>query len=217
MANHMFSMALGETQAQITENNSSTAITDLPAAEVGILIGGSLNPNKQVTIMSALETAIRYARENKYLAPTAGVVTGVTIAGGGTGYTVSDVLTASGGSGTGLTLTVATESAGVITGVTVTTGGSGYLTSDTGLTVTGGSGTGATFDIATTNSIKVVTIDVATRVITFADDTALDATKLQIMWDDTYAAVPNASLMFDKTFEQLERYVQQFLKNRTTL
>ena len=62
------------------------------------------------------------------------------IVAGGTGYTVGDVLTVTGGTGTAATLTVATEAGGVITAITVTTGGfySAFPTSP--VSVTGGTG-----------------------------------------------------------------------------
>ena len=84
----------------------------------------------------------------------------VTIDGGGTGYTVGDVLTASGGTLTpggapSCVLTVTSVAAGVITGVTVTDCGAyGTLPAST-FGVTGGTGSGATFTQAST--CKVVT------------------------------------------------------------
>jgi len=65
---------------------------------------------------------------------------------GGTGYTVNDVLTVSGG--TGGTVTATTVSAGVVTAVTLTTAGTGYTTG-TGKATTGGTGTGCTIEILT--------------------------------------------------------------------
>ncbi|MCR6660730.1 MAG: hypothetical protein NVV72_15800 [Asticcacaulis sp.] len=77
-----------------------------------------------------------------------------TINSGGTGYTVSDVLTLVGGTygnpdiETPGTLTVTSVSGGVITGVTNNADGRYQaLPAITGATVTGGSGAGATFDL----------------------------------------------------------------------
>jgi hypothetical protein len=69
------------------------------------------------------------------------------IAGGGTGYTVGNVLTISGGTGTAGTLTVTSVSAGVITAVSVAGGGSYSVTPANPVSVTGGTGSGATFNL----------------------------------------------------------------------
>ena len=66
----------------------------------------------------------------------------------GTGYTVGDVLTISGGKLSGATVTVATETSGVINTVTLTTPGSGYAVASA-VSATGGTGSGATIDILT--------------------------------------------------------------------
>ena len=68
---------------------------------------------------------------------TLGIALTVSINNGGTGYTVADVLTLTGG-GNDCTVTVATVSSGVITGITLTTGGTGYATGN--YNVTGGTG-----------------------------------------------------------------------------
>jgi hypothetical protein len=72
----------------------------------------------------------------------------VTVASGGTGYTVGDVLSLVGGTGAAGQVTVATVSAGVITGIT--NGPSNGLYSalpTTPATTTGGTGSGATINI----------------------------------------------------------------------
>jgi hypothetical protein len=77
-------------------------------------------------------------------------VSGVTVASGGTGYTVGNVLSIVGGTlatGSAATITVATVSSGVITSVTLTTAGV-YSTLPTNpVSVTGGSGSSATFNL----------------------------------------------------------------------
>jgi hypothetical protein len=70
---------------------------------------------------------------------------GVAINSGGTGYTVNDVLTVSGGTGTAATLTVATVSAGVITSITLASGGAYFTLPTFPASVTGGTGSSATF------------------------------------------------------------------------
>lgn len=71
----------------------------------------------------------------------------VAIVSGGTGYSVSNVLTLSGG--TGGTVTVTSVSAGVVTGIEITTSGSGYSLGVS--TTTGGGGTGCTIYVIPTS------------------------------------------------------------------
>jgi hypothetical protein len=59
-----------------------------------------------------------------------GAVTGVTLIGGGSGYTTAPAITFYGGGGTGATAT-ATISGGVVTAVNIDNGGSGYTSSPT--------------------------------------------------------------------------------------
>jgi hypothetical protein len=87
---------------------------------------------------------------------------GIGLVSGGTGYTVSDVITIVGGTFTDqLQLTVTAVSAGVITSVSVLTGSFGIysaLPPSTPATVTGGTGTGATFNLSwSLRSITVAT------------------------------------------------------------
>jgi len=98
---------------------------------------------------------IGYQTDN---APTIGFNTIAYIGDGGTGYTVNDVLTVSGGGvgSTAATLTVNTVNAGVITAATITTPGSYVFTTlpavggaVAGVSVTGGTGTGAKFNMTT--------------------------------------------------------------------
>jgi hypothetical protein len=71
-------------------------------------------------------------------------VTGITVVGGGSGYVVGEVLTLTGGDGSGATAEVTSVDGGAITGVTMTDAGSGYTTVPTGHT-SSAAGTGATF------------------------------------------------------------------------
>jgi hypothetical protein len=78
-------------------------------------------------------------------------LTAATIAAGGTGYLVGDVVTIAGGTGTKATLTVtAVDGDGAVTAASVTSGGS-YSAVIAGTTtgVTGGTGTGLTFTVST--------------------------------------------------------------------
>ncbi len=75
-------------------------------------------------------------------APTSTLgVTGATISAGGSGYSGSVAVAATGGTGSGF-VGVAVLSGGVVVGITVTTPGS-YTVAPTALTFTGGGGTGA--------------------------------------------------------------------------
>ncbi len=76
----------------------------------------------------------------------AGVITGIAVNSGGTGYTSAPTVVISGGGGTGATAT-ATVSAGVITGITVNSGGTGYTSVPT-ISFTGGGGAAATATVA---------------------------------------------------------------------
>ena len=84
-------------------------------------------------------------------------VTGVTLVSGGTGYTVDDVLTMTGGDGSGATAIVVAVSGGIITVLGTNAGGTGYTTPPTG--VSGGTGSGATFT-ATVCDMDVTTAEI---------------------------------------------------------
>ncbi len=76
-------------------------------------------------------------------------VVAATLNDGGSGYSVSDVLSVAGGTGTAATITVDTVSSGEITAFTLTTNGTYTVapTTTTGNAVAGGGGSGALFDI----------------------------------------------------------------------
>lgn len=89
-----------------------------------------------------------------------GTALSATVAGGGTGYTVSDVLTVVGGTGTAATFTVTSAPGGVIATVSLTTAGNYTVEPGNPVSVTGGTGTGATLDVVwidTYNGIYTVT------------------------------------------------------------
>lgn len=82
------------------------------------------------------------------VAPQNYVATKVAVAGGGTGYTVGDVLTVQGGIfSTPVELTVNTVAAGVITAVSVSNAGNYTEAPTSPVSVTGGTGSGATFTV----------------------------------------------------------------------
>lgn len=79
------------------------------------------------------------------------VATSATVAAGGTGYVVGDILTLVGGVNTiPVQLEVATVSVGAVTAVTIANTGAYTSTPANPVGVTGGSGTGATFTMAFT-------------------------------------------------------------------
>lgn len=80
---------------------------------------------------------------------------GLSVAAGGSGYSVGDVLTVTGGSGTGGTVIVATLSGSAVATVTLSSAGNGYTTT-TGAATTGGHGTGCTITFTATNAATSV-------------------------------------------------------------
>jgi hypothetical protein len=80
--------------------------------------------------------------------PTMLLATGPTVASGGSGYTVGDVLTLSGGTfSTVARVTVATLSGSSVATVTVTSSGTYSALPTNPVSVTGGTGSGATFNL----------------------------------------------------------------------
>ncbi|MGC4031785.1 MAG: autotransporter-associated beta strand repeat-containing protein [Tepidisphaeraceae bacterium] len=88
--------------------------------------------------------ALNITIDQDLVAPTGNGVTGITVAGGGSGYVTAPLVTLTGGGGTGATA-VANVSGGQVVGFTITNPGTGYTSSPT-VTLTGGteSGTAAT-------------------------------------------------------------------------
>jgi hypothetical protein len=103
-------------------------------------------------IVSMCNLSVRRRRDLGVLVvdgTTSYTVTGVSVANGGTGYDVADVLTIPGtGSDTPATATVSTvNGSGAITGITLTTGGTYSAVLSGPITVTGGTGSGATLTV----------------------------------------------------------------------
>ncbi|VVB96180.1 Laccase [uncultured archaeon] len=84
-----------------------------------------------------------------------GVVTGLTLINGGSGYTSVPTVSITGGAGTGAFATATV--AGAVTAITVTNGGSGY-TSAPAVVFTGGGGTGAAADAIVAGPVTSLTL-----------------------------------------------------------
>jgi hypothetical protein len=133
-------LAAGSSGVNISNGGTVTAITRTA--------GGSGYTTTPSVVISAPTTAggVQATASTNYN------LFGLGIVFGGTGYTVSDVLTVVGGTFTDqLQFTVTAVSAGVITTVSVLTGSFGIysaLPPSTPATVTGGTGTDATFNLS---------------------------------------------------------------------
>jgi len=113
-----------------------------------------------------LDNQIAYYRIGIKTGDYTATVTGAAIDLGGTGYTVSDVLTVVGGSGTAATLTVTSVSGGVIDGISVTTAGDYSSAPSNPVSVTGGTGADATFNLTLSSDGIDASLDFAAGSIT---------------------------------------------------
>lgn len=119
-ATYISSRAISKATKTIVNINTSTA-NNLNVNSAGISIDlrdNDLSPYSSVSTATATATI------------AAGVVTAITVVGGGIGYATVPALTLTGGGGTGATAT-AVLTAGVVTSFTITNGGSGYTTAPT--------------------------------------------------------------------------------------
>jgi len=104
------------------------------------------------------------------------IATAAAVAGGGTGYTVGDVLTVVGGAYTiPVQLTVASVSVGAITGVNITAEGNYTSTPANNASVTGGTGSGATFLMTYVQPYKVWVHETGTDAIDGSDITPINS------------------------------------------
>jgi hypothetical protein len=153
-----FEVAGSDTNISQVFQSKGTGAIDLAAGSSGVNIsnGGTVTAITRTANGSGYTTA---PSANITTPTTAGGVQAVlqttmylvdvpTIAGGGTGYTVGNVLTFVGGTfTTAAQVTVATVSAGVITSISVTTNGTYTALPTNPVSVTGGAGSGATFTV----------------------------------------------------------------------
>ena len=131
-------LAAGSSGVNISNGGTVTAITGTSA--------GSGYTSFPTPTVSAPTTA---GGVQAVVAVTRMFNSGATIQAGGTGYTVNDVLTVTGGTpfSVAATLTVSTVSAGVITGVSATNQSTYTALPTNPVSVTGGTGSGATFNL----------------------------------------------------------------------
>ena len=130
-----------------TQAVAGTPTLGFSVASLTLTAGGTMcAPNTTVTI-AAPPAAIMggIAGTNATATATvsqAGVITGITLTSGGSGYTSAPTVSFTGCTGTAPTATAALATTGSVIGVLVTTGGSGYTTAPA-VSFTGGGGTGA--------------------------------------------------------------------------
>jgi hypothetical protein len=151
-------------QAQGTDTNISmafqpkgTGAIDLAAGSKGVNIsnGGTVTAitrtatgSGYTSIPSVAVSAPTTAGGVQAVVTQASMAVGaVAINNGGTGYTVGNTLTVTGGTGGNCTITVSTVSSGVITGITFATTAPYTVLPTNPVSVTGGSGSSATFNL----------------------------------------------------------------------
>ena len=136
--------ATNRSNADVAVTISLSKADDLGVASIGVTDGGTgltAIPTLNITGTGTGATAVVSSVK----------MTAATIASGGSGYVVGDVVTISGGTGTKATYTVeAVDANGAVTAGSITTAGA-YTAVITGTTtvVTGGTGTDLTFTVST--------------------------------------------------------------------
>jgi hypothetical protein len=146
-----------DTNIAMALRTSGTGAIDLAAGSSGV----NISNGNTVTAVTRTAAGTGYTSPPTWTASaptTAGgtqasgtttlTVVSSTLGSGGTGYSVNDVLTVSGGTSTqAVQITVNTVSGGVIATFTVTTGGNYTVIPTNPVSVTGGTGSGATFNL----------------------------------------------------------------------
>ena len=132
-------LATGSSGVNISNGNTVTAVTRT-ATGTGYTSAPTVNIAAPTTAGGVQATATVNMQLNSSAGPT--------ITNGGTGYSVSDVLTVVGGTfTTAAQYTVSSVSSGVITGLTATNQGNYTVLPTNPVSVTGGTGSGASFTI----------------------------------------------------------------------
>lgn len=127
-------LAAGSRGVNISNGGTVTAITTTAS-------GASYTSAPSVTISSPTTAGGVQATASAVMGGTGTI----TVTNGGSGYTVNDVLTFVGGTGSAESVTVTAVSSGVITAVTFRFTGQYTVVPTNPVSVTGGTGTGATF------------------------------------------------------------------------
>jgi hypothetical protein len=150
-----FTAASSVTNGALVFQSKGTGAIDLAAGSRGVNIsnGGTVTAITTTGAGSGYTSAPTVALTAPTTAggvqATASAVMGgtgtITVTNGGSGYTVNDVLTFVGGTGSAESVTVTAVSAGVITAVTFRFTGQYTVVPANPVSVTGGTGTGATF------------------------------------------------------------------------
>ena len=126
--------------------SAANAVTLVGAATGGnVLIGvktGSVGPNLGAVIGNVMGTGALMAQ-----VPLSDYVLTAAVLSGGTGYTVGDILTVVGGTGTAASVRVTTVSSGVVTGVAVNSSGAYSVQPSLTPATTGGTGTSCTLTL----------------------------------------------------------------------
>lgn len=141
-------LALFTTDQFLSNANGDLYRVYVSAQDVGTDFGTSTETYQQAVAVFSQQPNILTGNGSLIIFPgfTASSISTVTIANGGTGYRVGDVLGVVQTGGSLGYVTVATVYGGVVTGVTVSGKGIGYSAA-AGLSTTGGSGTGCTITI----------------------------------------------------------------------
>lgn len=118
----------------------------------------------------------------------------VGINAGGSGYSINDVLTVTGGGGAGGTLKVLTVNAGVVTSISKLTAGSGYaITTGAITTVAPAGGTGCTINILTVASADDIYVSSLILAARLRAESFTQRALITQTWDAYWDAFPSGA------------------------
>lgn len=142
-------LALFTSEAFLSNPNSDAYRIYTSAQQVGVDFGTSGETYQQAVAVFSQQPNILAGGGSLIIFPSFvnNSINSVSIAAGGTGYVVGDLLNVVQGAAYGGVVRVTSVYAGAVTGVTVVTGGAGYSAA-AGLATTGGTGSGCTITIA---------------------------------------------------------------------
>lgn len=130
-----------------------------------------------------------------------GLVVDYSISNAGSGYLKNDIITLTGGGGTGATFKVTSQLSGTITGLQLLTPGSGYSTG-TNLATSGGTGTGGTITVTTVASGGTLTKtdpSISWQQAGFASDNSADKKIMIAGTEYTYAGGESTATLYGVT------------------